>query len=192
MTQTTDQRVEPDVVDLLIAQHMTIRDLFQQVAAAAGQARREPFERLVRLLAVHETAEEQVVHPLARTCVDGGDAIVDARLEEEHDAKVLLSQLEDVALDAPEFGELLERLRTAVLTHAHHEEAYEFRYLRRECQPSQLQTLTALVEAAEATAPTHPHPGVETATQNLTVGPLLAMFDRTRDLVLQAMGRDQA
>jgi hypothetical protein len=38
-------------------------------------------------------------------------------------------------------------------------------------------------------APTHPHPGVETATQNLLAGPIAAVADRTRDVVRKAMSR---
>jgi len=38
-------------------------------------------------------------------------------------------------------------------------------------------------------APTHPHPGVETAIQNLLAGPIAAVADPTRDIVRKAMGR---
>jgi hypothetical protein len=44
-------------------------------------------------------------------------------------------------------------------------------------------------EAAEAIAPTHPHPGVETSTKNVLVGPFAAVADRTKDVVRKAMGR---
>lgn len=43
------------------------------------------------------------------------------------------------------------------------------------------------VRAAEAVAPTRPHPGVESATANTVAGPLLSLFDRTRDLVRKAL-----
>ena len=180
-----------DVVDLLLHQHMTIRDLFSEVESATGPARRESFERLVRLLAVHETAEEEVVHPLARQLIEGGADVVDERLTEERQAKEVLARLEDIGPDAEEFPSLLQELRASVITHAHHEELYEFRYLRRECEPEQLRSLTTLVKAAEATAPTHPHPGVESAAQNLAAGPAMALFDRTKDLVRQALSQDR-
>ncbi len=37
------------------------------------------------------------------------------------------------------------------------------------------------LKAAEATAPTHPHPGTESATANAAVGPFAAIADRVRD-----------
>ncbi|NUP65917.1 MAG: hemerythrin domain-containing protein, partial [Nonomuraea sp.] len=55
-----------DVVDLLVRQHEEIRSLFTEVENAAPEDKAEAFRRLVRLLAVHETAEEEIVHPYAR------------------------------------------------------------------------------------------------------------------------------
>jgi hypothetical protein len=46
--------------------------------------------------------------------------------------------------------------------------------------------MAAAVRAAEAIAPTHPHPGTESATKNMLAGPLLAMSDRVRDLIRTA------
>jgi hemerythrin superfamily protein len=185
----TDTVTQHDVVDLLIAQHMQIRDLFLDVEAATGDARHEAFHRLVRLLAVHETAEEQVVRPLTRLSVDGGNQIADDRLAEEHNAKQTLATLEEMGPDAPEFPQLLNQLRIDVLDHASKEEAYEFRYLRRNVPTAQLLALTAAVKAAEAIAPTHPHPGVESATANTVLGPALSLFDRTKDLARKLLSQ---
>lgn len=176
-----------DVVDLLLRQHSQIRDLFLEVEEATGKARAEAFSRLVRLLAVHETAEEQVVHPMTRLRVHGGDDIVGDRLAEEHAAKETLAELERMGPDAPDFPHVLDQLRADVLDHAGKEEAYEFRYLRREVSAVELRAMAAAVMAAEAIAPTHPHPGVESATANTLAGPVLSLFDRTKDLVRAAI-----
>src|SRR5689334_8995454 len=71
-----------EVVAFLKAQHNLIEDMFDQVLHATDpKAREEPFTTLRQLLAVHETAEEMVVHPrVRREDDDAGDAIVDARL----------------------------------------------------------------------------------------------------------------
>jgi hypothetical protein len=180
-----------DVVEFLIGQHMQIRDLFTEVEKSTGKARRDAFERLVKLLAVHETAEEQLIHPLVRAGVHGGGDIVDDRLAEEREAKEMLAKLEDVGPDSNQFPLLLAKLRVSVLAHAHHEEAYEFRYLRREVAASELQPLVSMVRAAEAVAPTHPHPGVESATANTVAGPVASLFDRTKDMVREAMSADR-
>jgi hypothetical protein len=49
----------------------------------------------------------------------------------------------------------------------------------------------ARVTLAEAVAPTHRHPGIESATANNVADPVLSMFDRTKDLVRKAL-RDRA
>ncbi|NUW43797.1 hemerythrin domain-containing protein [Nonomuraea rhodomycinica] len=178
---------EKDVIDLLLAQHAMIRDMFDDVEQAAPQERGPAFTRLVRMLAVHETAEEEIVHPYVRKVVDGGEAVVDDRLAEERQAKELLQRLEEAGPDAPDFLERLTLLRAAVTAHARSEERYEFVRLRAETGPAERRAMAAGVKAAEALAPTHPHPGVESATMNLLVGTPVAMVDRIRDVIRQAM-----
>jgi hemerythrin superfamily protein len=177
---------EGDVVDLLIHQHSQIRDLFDEVENTLGQDRKNAFDRLVRLLAVHETAEEEIIHPLARRTLPGGEEIVDDRLEEEHSAKEKLARIEGMDLETPQFLTELDELRIAVLTHARAEERYEFQRIRDELGDAQRRGLAAAVKIAEAIAPTHPHPGVESATKNLLAGPVAALADRVRDLIRAA------
>ncbi|ETK30667.1 hemerythrin domain-containing protein [Microbispora sp. ATCC PTA-5024] len=173
---------EHDVVDLLLEQHNQIKTLFAEVAAAQGERRLELFHDLVRLLAVHESAEEQVVHPAARS--KAGDAVVEARLHEEDEAKHALSDLYDLGVDHPEFDTGLATLAQAVLDHATHEEQEEFTRLRQETSPEQLRRMSGAVRAAEAVSPTRPHPGAgESALANMLVGPPVAVFDKVRDAV---------
>lgn len=186
MSNTTTQfSSTTDLVDLLKAQHGRIRDLFDEVMRSEGQDRKEAFRALVRLLAVHETAEEEIVHPMARR-LPGGDGIVDDRLAEERKAKELLSELDGMDTDDPAFLKSLDKLRMDVLTHARAEERYEFDRLADQFSPVQLKGFAAAVRAAEATAPTHPRPGTESATKNMLVGPPAAMMDRVRDMIRDA------
>jgi hemerythrin superfamily protein len=180
-----------DVIAVLLDQHAQIRRLFAELEQRRGEPRREAFEQLVRLLAVHETAEQEVLHPQVRLLVRGGQAIADARLEEERQAKELLAQLDDLGPEAPDFDQRLEALRKAVLDHAEHEEQEEFPGLRRSQSRAQLEAMGMAVRVAEATAPTHPHPGVNSLAANLVAGPMLAVADRTRDLVRDALRRTQ-
>jgi hypothetical protein len=120
---------------------------------ATGDAKRDAFDDLVRLLAIHETAEEEVVHPISR-------------------------------------GLLL--LRNAILTHARYEERYEFPELRAKVPAERLRTMATAVRAAEAVAPTRPHPGAELAKANIILGPPLAVVDRARDLIREATKRSDS
>jgi hemerythrin superfamily protein len=183
-----DQAKDTDVVALLMRQHGDIRNLFDEVEAGTGEERREAFRRLLRLLAVHETAEEEVVHPFARRAVDGGRQIVEDRLAEEKAAKETLAALDEMDTDDPKFMPLLRQLRTDVQEHARAEERYEFSHIRRSTDLTSLAAMAKAVKAAEAMAPTRPHPGVESGAANVALGPMAALMDRTKDAVRKAMG----
>jgi hemerythrin superfamily protein len=182
MTDTRGE-LELDVVDLLIRQHSEIRDLFVDVEAAEGEAKQQVFDRLRVLLAVHETAEEELVHPFARQQIPGGEGVVEDRLAEERRAKEILKQLDEMGAGDAQFNDLLEQLRGAVLKHARSEERFEFMKLREQAEPDRLRSMTVAFKAAEAVAPTRPHPGTESAVANLAVGPLAAVVDRVRDAI---------
>ncbi len=177
-----------DVIALLHRQHREIRRLFTDLETAHGDQRRELFRNLVRLLSVHETAEEEVVHPEVRRLRDA-EAVVEARIGEEHRAKQLLSTLDEIGPDAEGFDTLLQQLRDDVLAHAEHEEREELPLLAKAINPERLQTMAATVRAAEAIAPTQPHPGIEDATTNVLLGPPMAIMDWTRDVIRKAIGR---
>ncbi|MGW0658439.1 hemerythrin domain-containing protein [Streptodolium elevatio] len=179
-----------DVVALLLAQHGWIRNLFDEVESAGGEKRADAFRRLVRLLAVHETAEEEVVHPYLRRAVDGGKDIVAERLAEEREAKEVLARLEELEPDDPRFMPILLSLRTSVMEHARAEERYEFVHLRRQGDTAALAAMADAVKAAEALAPTRPHPGTESAAKNIALGPVAAVWDRSRDALRTITGAD--
>lgn len=183
-----DRAADIDVVGLLMRQHGDIRNLFDEVEASKGEERREAFHRLVRLLAVHETAEEEVVHPFVRRAVNGGEQVVEERLAEEKSAKETLATLDDMDTDDPKFMPMLMRLRTEVQEHARAEERYEFSHIRRSTDVTDLAAMAKAVKAAEAMAPTRPHPGVQSAAANMALGPVAALMDRTKDAVRKAMG----
>ena len=103
----------------------------------------------------------------------------------------MLAALAEAGPDGDGFDDALLLLRDAVLTHARYEERYEFPQLRAKVPAERLHSLATAVRAAEALAPTRPHPGAESATANLVTGPALAVADRARDLVRKAVRKAQ-
>jgi hemerythrin superfamily protein len=182
------QEKTTDVVALLRGQHERIRTMFREVDEAPdSDARQRRFEELRAFLAVHETAEELIVHPRARFGTNG-NAVVAERLQEEHDAKVVLSRLDGMKVTSPGFAADFATLRDAVLDHADSEERDEFPLLLQSTDTSTRALMATALLAAEAMAPTHPHPGVETMTANLVAGPVASLIDRTRDTVRAVLG----
>lgn len=184
MAKTEQKTQDKDVVELLLDQHNQIKALFRQLSGERGKKKRDLFEDLVRLLAVHETAEEIVVHPTARTEIPNGEKVVSGRLHEEDEAKHALAELHDMGVDHPDFDRKLKEFSQAVVEHATHEEKEEFPQLRKKLSADRLRQMAGAVRAAEATAPTRPHPAAgESAIANLLAGPPLAVFDRVQDAV---------
>jgi len=170
-----------DVVLFLKEQHRQVEAGFEQVLGSSGPQRQAAFLALRRLLAVHETAEEEVVHPAARRALPDGNLIVDARLQEENEAKRLLAGLEDGDVDSPEFVRQLTQLQSSVLAHARAEEDDEFDRLAVALDQKELERMRKAVSLAEQVAPTRPHPGIESAVANVLTGPFVSMLDRARD-----------
>lgn len=170
-----------DVVAFLKGQHDEVEELMNRVQASTGAERKDAFQCLVRLLAVHETAEEEIIHPMVRNA-EGGGSIVDTRLHEEAEAKDALAALEKLEVTTPDFVHEFNKLADAVKSHAQHEEREEFPLIEASEGQAARERLTTMVEVAERTAPTHPHPHApESAAGNLIVGPFASIADRVRD-----------
>jgi hemerythrin superfamily protein len=179
---------DQDVIGFILGQHQQIKGLLQSVLATRGEARARAFFEARRLMAVHETAEEEIIHPAARRVLDGGEAIVRTRLAEEKKAKEVLAELEKLDVDSVEFESKFTALQRDVLAHAESEEREELSTLAIRLEPEQLTRMRKAAEIAESFAPTRPHPGVESQAANLFAGPFAAMIDRTRD-ALSSRGR---
>ena len=179
-----DVKSPTDVVEFLTDQHERIKSLFDKTLSSSGSQRKDAFLTLRRLLAVHETGEEEIVHPRAKRKLAAGSEVVGARLAEEHEAKIALAALEKLDPDSEEFTRQLSELRDAVIAHAEHEEKEEFSRLQQELSAHELELMARATRIAEAIAPTRPHPGVESQLANLMVGPFAAMLDRAREAIL--------
>src|SRR4051812_6154030 len=112
-----------DVIGVVRQDHAEIKQLLKEVARKDSN-RRDAFARLAAKLRAHETAEEAIVHPLARTAPNGADE-VDARIAEEDEGMAALAKLERMGVDDPKFDATFKKLRKAVLAHAEHEESEE-------------------------------------------------------------------
>jgi hypothetical protein len=183
-TTSTGRR---DVVTRVRRQHETIWQLFDSVERALPNGRAVAFQPLVRLLAVHETAEEMVVYPALQLAASRGRAVVEARKQEEDEAKKALARLEGLDATSREFEEGLEDFRGVVEAHAAAEEAEVLPLLVAHRSASELRLMDRGFVLAETIAPTHAHRfAPESATGNLLLGPAVALVDRTRDMLRDA------
>jgi len=178
----TSQNPSSDVLTAVQRDHRAIEEMLQQVDIARGENRQRTFEVLVRKLAVHETAEEEVVHPLAKRV--GAQTVAEDVLHEEDQAKKALSKLDGMDVSTPEFDAAFQKLKSDVLAHAQHEERDEHPKIATSTPRDELERLGKLFDVAERTAPTHPHAAApESRAGNLMLGPILAVTDRIKDAI---------
>ncbi|MGP3998758.1 hemerythrin domain-containing protein [Streptomyces sp. 8N706] len=171
---------EGDVVGILLEQHARIRDLFSDVKSAEGEHKQQAFDELRALLAVHETAEEMILRPVAKDTA--GETEADARNKEEADANKILAELEKMDPSTAQFDTKLANFERAVIDHAEHEEREEFPFVVRECPQDKRRSMGTRLQTVEEIAPTHPHPGAAGSPMaQWTVGPFASIADRTRD-----------
>lgn len=140
------------VTDLLQEQHDEIRRLIREVQTSAPDARRDAFETLVRLLAVHETSEEMVVHPAVRRLGATGEQVAEDRTAEEDEAKRALADLEGMDTASIEFLAAFATFADDVEVHAEAEERTVFPLLESWHDADELETMaTALRDAIHDT-----------------------------------------
>ena len=186
-----------NVVDVLTRQHRQIKRAFVK-AALPGPRRRRDFDRLMRLLAVHEAAEEAHVHPVARRALHNGRllaarrALHNGRLlaarrrGEEKEAKKLLVELWRTGPDGKGYLRRLNEVRRMVTRHAAREEREEFAQLRKALRVPRLRMLGAEVKLTQAYAPTRPHRWADNEAANKLTAPFLRPVDRTLDAIRHA------
>jgi hemerythrin superfamily protein len=181
------QLPEGDVIRILMEQHARIRELLTEVRTAEGEHKRQAFDELRALLAVHETAEEMILRPVAKDTAGSDEA--EARNHEEQEANRVLLELEKMSTDSIDFDRQFVEFGAAVIAHAEREEHEEFPFVRAGRTEAQLQRMGTMLRAAEKVAPTRPHP--QAAGKPLaqwTVGPFASLVDRTRDAIKSAGG----
>lgn len=140
------------VVAFLTGQHEQIKQLFEQVIAAQGKERERTFGQLRRLLAVHEAAEEEIVHPAGQKVIPDGDQVVGARVAEEKKANRALAELATLDVSSAEFEQKIVKLQMDVLAHARAEETQEFKQLEAKVSPEKLESMERAAERVEANA----------------------------------------
>lgn len=177
-----------DLIDVVQKDHDAVKQLFERVAKGAGKRRVDAFARLRGELIRHEVAEEEIVHPLTKSCAGNGGRVANARIHEEEKAEGLLKKMEKVEMGSPQWERMFERLHAAVLEHAEKEETVEHPRLRDAVDRKDLNRYGKAFQAVKKLAPTRPHPATpNSATANMAAGPVAALVDRARDAASKAV-----
>ncbi|GAA3387698.1 hemerythrin domain-containing protein [Cryptosporangium minutisporangium] len=155
--------VDLEAVDFLVNQHAQIRAGLREVASAHGPAKAAAFADLRRLITVHETAEQLVLHPRMRDFEDADELQVDTLLVQERHGTELLAELDRLDPASDEFDARFTRLAVEIIAHADHEELEEFPLVRERLDADERLRMGRALRVAEAAAPRHPQPAAQGA-----------------------------
>jgi hemerythrin-like domain-containing protein len=182
---------KPDVTALIARDHRAVEELFQQFDlyddTAAANLKRDLLLQISRTLSTHAAAEEQVVYPIVRTEVPGGQAMADEALADHQQVKETLARLERMDPSDTALVVGVKALAVDVRGHVAEEEKSLLPTLEASLGTMRLAELGEAYAAAKEMAPTHPHPGApNTPPLNVVAGVAAGVVDRVRDLVEQA------
>lgn len=183
----SDHSHRVDGIELLIRDHRTVDDLFEQyenVGPEDHATKRSLVDDMIRELSVHAAIEEPFLYPFIRDEVNGGDRLAQEGIEEHQEAKNILADLEDRKPTDPDFDARVRELIADVRHHVEEEEQEFFPALRTAATPEQLGDLGERLSTAKSAAPTRPHPGApNTPPGNLAAGPVAGAVDRAKDAI---------
>ena len=179
----SDMLNEPDVVDVLTADHLEALALITEIKATADtEQRRDLADTLISEIVRHAVAEEMYVYPAIRQHLPDGDEVAKHDTEEHKELEETMKKLEGANADTAEFSQLLDEFDASLRHHVNDEETDQFPALRARIPREELVEIAGKVEAAKKLAPTRPHPlAPNNQLFHKLVGPGVGMVDRLRD-----------
>ena len=174
-----------DVITIIENDHREVERLFAAYAAATSADQKDTLVDEIRLgLAPHAAAEEILVYPALRKAVDDGTEQAEHAIDEHHDIKRLLSEVDKMDAGDPGRDAKVRELEQSVQHHVEEEEGELLPSLRAAVAAERLEKMGELFQKMKPMLPTHPHPLVPgTATAQLLAGPLASIADRIKDFV---------
>ncbi len=130
------QPSQPDALQLLMAEHREVKEMFQQYRKLADAGRRGDERMLLAsqicvALSVHTQMEEEILYPAARTVLTSNEDLVDEAYVEHAGAKSLIAQLKTMTSDQPLFDAKVKVLGEYIDHHVKEEETEFFPKLRK-------------------------------------------------------------
>ncbi len=140
-----------DAVEFLTKEHEEAKTLFERIEASADPAEKERLlAEVMTALKAHTKIEEEVLYPLLRAQVQGGNKMFEEAMQEHHEAKKAMKELEGLSPSDSDWQDQFEILMHGVLHHAKEEESEMFPKLRETFSQERLNELGEQLEADEA------------------------------------------
>jgi hemerythrin superfamily protein len=181
-----EHQPDDDVIAELIVDHREADELLTKLQgdALTLEERQDTMEQVIAELVRHAVAEESYLYPAIEDRVPNGKAIADKERADHQAVEELLKQLEGEDPHDPASRPTLMKLVTDLHQHIADEESNLFPALRVVYSEAELKELGDKVRTAKKAAPTRPHPSAPRGElARKTLGPMVGLVDRTRDLL---------
>jgi hypothetical protein len=152
--------VPGDVIAVIASQHEHVKKLLEAVRQETGYRRAAAFHTLRLTLALHETAEQQAIHPQALRQLGPDERAATNRIAEEQTAGQAIATLEVVDVDSEQFNYTFGHLVTSVTDHAAAEEADEWPVLHLITDPAVINAMNEHMCAVTQLAQNPSAPGL--------------------------------
>jgi hemerythrin superfamily protein len=147
-----ERRKTMNALEFLKEDHQKVKRLFQEMRKISDRSKqKEIFDKIDTELEMHTHIEETVFYPAIEEQEELKDMVAEA-LEEHHQAKELLEQLEKLRADDHDFGSQLQQLIEAVEHHVEEEEGEMFPKIREVFDEDELEQLGEDLESAKGAA----------------------------------------
>jgi hemerythrin superfamily protein len=156
-----------DVTAVIAPQHEHVKELLDRVLQGTGQDRAEAFHTLRLTLAIHETAEEQAIHPQAQRQLGPQDRAATDRVAEEQTAGQTIGELEILDVDSEQFDYTFGHLAASVVDHATAEEDDEWPALRQISDVTIIDAMVEQMNAVPALAEDPAAPGIDATFEEM-------------------------
>ncbi|QRK09375.1 hemerythrin domain-containing protein [Archangium violaceum] len=185
-----------DAIALLKQDHAVIQKLFKRYETLKHRGdtekKQEIARRVILELSIHAAIEEQIFYPSVKVHDSRWVARIDKALEEHRVAKWELAALQKMDPRDSRFDARFAVLVQNMLHHIEEEENELFPSLRRAFAQEELDSMADALALAKRAVPTRPHPRLPDEPPGNLVMPLVAVVDRSRDLVTELVERGLA
>lgn len=177
-----------DGITLIINDHRNVDGFFDAYYKANNsQEKLRLVAKIVEELTVHAYIEEHELYPLLRSRLGDGEQLYRHALEEHHEARQVLAEIEQLRPSDSGFDDKVRTLIDDVRSHVEEEESDLLPRLREAISDDELVNLGTRMRRAKTSAPVSPSMEAEAMTKD-------ELYDKARDLGVDGrsqMGKDE-
>ncbi|MHB1536000.1 MAG: hemerythrin domain-containing protein [Acidimicrobiales bacterium] len=170
-----------NAIEVLEREHRDLQELFSRVSSP-DEDRPEVLKHLMQAIADHQEMERQLLVPVLKERVEGGDPIAEQLGHEHGRVEHILTLLERRKVNSPDVPDLVTELLDISERHTANADGTVFPALRSSLSEDELDELGQVMASDERRRLTHPHPVLPDSGPVAAVTRKAAeMFDRVRD-----------